>query len=327
MNVEKINRNINELFDTNNFSGCILLNDKRRNTVFSFCCGYASKEYEVKNVFDTKFNIASVGKPITGVAITKLIEERKINPSTFISEYIDLKNDIFNTITIEQLLTHTSGLGDYFGHAYNSPYTRSYENFKDFSDIVAQATLDFTPGKKWAYSNLGYLVLGLLIEELTGMTYYSYITQNIFTPANMTNSGFWLYNETVKNRATGYYYDDEKNMWRSITVMPVLCGTSSRGWFSTVDDLSKFMEALFNNNLLNDFYTNEVVSCKPELNSPGYGYGFFTSKEKISHGGNGTGISAQLSYYKSCGYTLVILCNYSGGASEVEKIIDNELLN
>ena len=79
MDIEKINNNVMKLFENNKFSGCVLLNDKNRDTIFSFSCGYASREYDVKNTFDTKFNIASIGKPITGVAVTKLIENQKLN--------------------------------------------------------------------------------------------------------------------------------------------------------------------------------------------------------------------------------------------------------
>lgn len=326
MNIERINKKIINLSENDKFSGCILLNDKDRNVIYSYCCGYASKEYDIKNTLDTRFNIASVGKPITGVAITKLIEDQIINPSHFISEYINLKNDIFNNITIEQLLTHTSGLGDYFQQAFDSPHTKWYEEFNDFSDIIGKATLLFKPGEKWAYSNLGYLVLGLLVEKLTGMTYYSYISQNIFIPANMTDSGFWLYNEPVKNCASGYGYDEERGIWRNRTVIPVLRGNSSGGWFSTVDNLSKFMEAVLSNKLLSNCYTNAMITSKPELNAPNYGYGFFVTNEKLGHGGGGTGTSTQLSYYKESGCTLTVLCNYSIGANEVTSIIDDELL-
>lgn len=326
MDIERIRHEIIALSERNEFSGCILLDDKRHETVLSFCHGDASIEYGIKNTLDTKFNVASVGKPITGVAISKLIEDQIVEPSKVISEYIDLKNCVFNRITVEQLLTHTSGLGDYFQQAYNSPYTRSYEDFKDFADIIKQATLAFTPGEKWAYSNLGYLVLGLLIEKLTGKTYYSYVSQNVFTPADMIDSGFWFYNEPVKNRATGYDYDTERSIWRSRVVTPVLRGTSAGGWFSTVHDLSKFMEALLTCRLLNNSSTDKVITPKPELNAAFYGYGFFISDHKISHGGDGTGICAQLTYYKASGHTLVVLCNRSSGANAVEQIIDRVLL-
>ena len=142
----------------------------------------------------------------------------------------------------------------------------------------------------------------------------------------MTNSGFWLYDEPIKNRATGYSYDDDKAIWRSRSSMPVLRGTSAGGWFSTVEDLTKFMKGLLSNKLLTPFYTDKVITAKQELRSPNYGYGFFISDQKLSHGGNGSGISSKLTYYKSYEYTLAILCNYSSGANEVESVFDSELL-
>jgi len=326
VDIEKISRRMKALSESDRFSGCVLLKDQNRNTILSFSCGYASKEYEIKNTLDTKFNIASVGKSITGVAIAKLMECKIINPSDIIAEHIDLKNTVFDKITIEQLLTHTSGLGDYFPQVYSSAYTKTYENLEDYAEIVEQASLEYPPGEKWAYSNLGYLVLGILIEKLTGMPYDAYITENVFVPANMLDSGFWLYNETVKNRATGYYYDEEKQIWRSRAVMPVLRGIPAGGCLSTVDDLSRFVGALVNNVLLSDFYTRKVLTPKPGLNAPSYGYGFFISDEKISHSGDGTGVSAHLTYYTSCGYTLAVLSNYSNGINEVVEIVDRELM-
>jgi len=106
----------------------------------------------------------------------------------------------------------------------------------------------------------------------------------------------------------------------------LLRGTSAMGAFSTVDDLSKFMFALVHNNLLSDSYTNKVITPKPELNSPSYGYGFHVNDDKIDHSGDGGGVGAQLTYYKNTGYTLVILSNYSDGAEEAAGIFDRELI-
>ena len=325
MDIVKIKSEIDKLVENDEFSGCILLKDKNKNVIFSYFCGYASKEYEVKNSLDTKFNVASVGKSITGIAITKLTEEGKIDLSKTVSEYINLKNNIYNQITIEQLLTHTSGLGDYFMQAFNTSRFSPYENLSDYIDIIEQAALSFSPGEKWAYSNLGYIVLGLVVESLTGMTCRSYVEQTIFIPANMNNSGFWLNDEIIKNRATCYAYDNERKIWRAQNFMPILRGDSAGGWYSTVEDLSNFMDAVLSNTLFSEFYTDKAITPKLELNAPNYGYGFYVSDRKISHGGNGMGISAQLTHYKLNGYTLVVLCNYPSGSMEIEKIFDNIL--
>ena len=326
MNIVKIRSEIDKLVENDDFSGCILLKDKNKNVIFSYFCGYASKEYEIKNSLDTKFNIASVGKSITGIAITKLMEDGRIDISQSVSEYVPLKNCIFNQITIEQLLTHTSGLGDYFIQAFNTSRFSPYENLSDYIDIIEQATLSFSPSEKWAYSNLGYIVLGLVVENITGMTFRSYVEQAIFIPANMTNSGFWLHDELIKNRTTCYAYDNEKKIWRTQTGMPILRGDSAGGWYSTVVDLSNFMDAVLSNTLLSKFYTDKAITPKPELNAPNYGYGFFVSDEKVGHGGNGMGISTQIAHYKLNEYTLVILCNYSSGANEVYRIIDKYIM-
>jgi len=331
IDIEKINNEINKLSENDKFSGCILLTDENRNVIYSYCYGYASRDYDVKINPDTKFNIMSITKPMTGVAIAKLIECGKINPSDYVSEYIDLKNGIFDKITVEQLLTHTSGLGDYFTEKYEEAYVMAYlklcEDINDYSEAVELASLYFTPGEKWKYSNLGYHVLGLLIEKAADTSYYSYINENIFVPVDMKNSGFWSYTETVKNRATRYYYNEKYGQWRRVADnRTLLRGTPAMGAFSTVDDISKFMFALVHNNILSDSFTNKVITPKPELNSPSYGYGFHVNDDKIDHSGDGGGVGAQLTYYKNTGYILVILSNYSNGAEEAAGIFDRELI-
>lgn len=327
MNIAKINAAVNALAESDKFSGSVLLNDAGGNALYAYACGDASKAYGIRNTLDTKYNIASVGKPITGVAVAMLVAQQALAVSDVVSAHIQLKNSIFDTITIEHLLTHTSGLGDYFAQAYSAAYTESYENLNDFLPIVEGATLHFSPGNSWKYSNLGYLVLGLLIEKLTGMTYDAYIQRHIFQPAAMQNSGFWLCNEPVHNRATGYSFDYDRHIWRSRISVPVLRGTSAGGWYSTVEDLSKFMHALLTNKLLSPPHTQTVVTAKPEVNAPAYGYGFFVSDDRLRHGGDGNGISAQLVYYKASGYTLAVLGNYTSCANDVVNIFDQEILS
>jgi len=327
--IAKMRREIDQLAENDEFSGCIVLNDKEKNTIFSYFCGDASKEYEVKNVLDTKFRVASISKSIAGITITKLIEDGKIDPSKPVSEYISTQNSIYNQITIEHLLTHTSGLAP-FMQALDTSNNKTYENLNDYTDYIEEATLQFIPGEKWGYSNLGYLVLGLVVENITGMNYRSYVEQEIFIPANMTNSGFWLDYEAIKNRATGYAYDNERDIW--INRHSNFRGDPSWGMYSTVADLSNFMDAVLNNTFISKSFTDMAITPKPALNSPFYGYGFNISDEKIAHGGNWSGFSSQMTYYKS-GYTLVILCNYpndsrtlSFGAQTVHKIVDKYLL-
>lgn len=326
MNTEQVKKEISSLFHENQGSGVVLLSGNAGETVFSLCHGLASMDYGIKNERDTKFNIASVGKAITGVAIAQLIQKQLIDPAETVARYIELDNPIFKTITVQQLLTHTSGLGDYFEQANHSSRAVFYEELEDYKDIIRQAKVAFTPGEKWAYSNLGYLVLGLIIEKITRMRYEAYITQNIFAPARMTHSGFWLYNEPVYNRAVGYEYDEERHIWKSRASMAVLRGTSAGGWFSTVGDLAGFMNALIGGRLTDPATAKQVTTPKPAINAPFYGYGFYVSEEKISHGGNAVGYCAGLTYYKKSGYTLAVLCNRSYGADKVEEIFDRILL-
>ena len=216
-------------------------------------------------------------------------------------------------------MTHTSGLGDYFDTAYNSTYQTVYEDFDDFKEILKDAGTAFEPGSDWSYSNLGYLLLGFIIQNITG-DYYQYITDHIFRKADMANSGFWFFDEVLENAATSYYFDDKHKIWRSWVNPPLARGSSSGGGYATVGDLTKFIRALFNSTLLQPSLVHEATTAKPQLNSPHYGYGFFIGENEIRHSGNGTGTNAKLVHNKN-GLTTVILSNLSNGVAEIEKYL------
>jgi len=231
------------------------------------------------------------------------------------------QNKIAQKTTIQHLLTHTSGLGDYMGDTNASTYQTAYEEFDDFKEILINADTSFEPGSQWSYSNLGYLLLGVIIKNVTG-DYYKYVTDNIFQKSGMMDSGFWFFDEVIENAATSYYFDETYNIWRCWVNKPVTRGTSSGGCYSTVADLTKFMNALCNFSLINSFLVHEATTAKPQINSPFYGYGFFINGNEIYHGGNGTGADAKLIHNKD-GLTTAILSNVSNGAAEVEKLLFN----
>ncbi len=319
---QELDKKIQDLVLQDKFSGCINIS-KYGQPIFSKAYSFASKAYKVKNEIDTRFNIASAGKSITSVAILQLVQENKLSLSDMIDKYIgDLINDnIKGKITIQHLLTHTSGLGDYFDRINTSTYQNEYNEFNDFKAIIKDSVISFEPGENWSYSNLGYLLLGFIIQNVTGVSYYQYIKENIFDLIGMKDSVFWFYDEPIKNSATGYYYDYNHLIWRCYVNKPCTRGTSSGGCFSTVKDLTIFLNAFMNGDLINNKLVKEAISAKSELSSSFYGYGFFIDDDKISHSGNGTGVSSKMIYYKN-GVSVVVLSNYGNGVEEVEKLID-----
>ena len=196
-----------------------------------------------------------------------------------------------------------------------------FEKIDDFKEIVSNTTLRFEPGSKWSYSNLGYLLLGFVIQNVTG-NYYNYVKDNIFKKTQMNDSDFLFYDEAIENSATAYYFDDNYGIWRSFINKPVTKGTSAGGCYSTVGDLTKFVNALHKNVLISSESVSKATTAKPEVNSPSYGYGFFVDEKKISHTGDGTGVNARLVHYKD-GMTIVILSNYTNGVEKVENIYNS----
>jgi len=145
------------------------------------------------------------------------------------------------------------------------------------------------------------------------------VSENIFKKAGMNESGFWFFDEVLENAATSYYFDDKYKKWRCWVNKPVTRGTGSGGCYSTVGNLTKFINALVDYTLINSMFVNEATTAKPEINSPFYGYGFYINENEIGHGGEGTGTNAKL-VYKDNGIVIAILSNISNGVSEIETL-------
>ncbi len=328
--IEKLEKCLKLIVKDEEFSGTVLL-AKNGKSIFQKAYGFSNKSDQIENDINTKFNIASVGKIFTGVAIAQLAEKNKLSFDDTIDKYISsdwLNPEVSKKIKIKHLLTHTSGLGDYFRKLNTQCDKLIFRNLNDYKVLVSDQTLSFEPGTKWSYSNTGMLLLGVIIEKITGIDYFDYLQKNVFNIAGMKNTGAFEKDRPVSNRAIGYIKDftNGKTDWFENSFSRVVKGSPSGGCYSTIIDLLNFCNALNSHKLISEEYTEIVLSPKPELNSTFYGYGFFIQQNNlgkiIKHGGDGTGINAQLSCYINTGYTVVVLSNYGRPAAE---IIDNLL--
>lgn len=204
------------------FSGVVLI-AKGDTSLFENAYGMADKSQNVLNNIDTKFNLGSIAKMFTSVAITQLVEQRKLSFDDVITKYVtDFPDEIANKITISQLLTHTSGLGDIFTPAYME-HKDEVETIEDFMQYIINQPLRFEPGTQHQYSNGGFIVLGYIIEKVSGENYYNYIRKHITEPLEMNNTGFYKKNESVPNLAHGY-----TNMNAGMPQLPPLDGQPRR---------------------------------------------------------------------------------------------------
>jgi CubicO group peptidase (beta-lactamase class C family) len=311
------------------FSGAVLL-AKDGVPVYKGAFGMANKDFEAANKIDTKFNLGSMNKMFTAVAIAQLVEKGKMSfedsLSKFIPDFPDKESA--EKIKIKHLLTHTAGLGGYFSEKWDKT---SRAEFRTVDDMMKMAKGDerllFEPGTRWRYSNTGMLVLGKVIEIVSGQSYYDYVRENIHKPAGMTNTDCYELDKVNHNLAVGYdkTYTDNGIAFSNNIFMHVLRGGPQGGGYSTVEDLLKFDRALRGNKLVGAEYVKILTTAKPELNSPNYGYGFGVNSDAKSfgHSGGFPGINSNLEMFRETGWTAIVMSNYSGGGQLVMKKMRN----
>lgn len=298
------------------FSGVVLV-AKDRKPILTQADGLADRARQTPNTPDTRFNVASIGKMFTAVAIAQLAQQGRVSFNDPISRYLPgFPAGIGDKITIAELLTHTSGLGDVFQrwHPTASPLSVSQLLRK-----IENEPLQFEPGSRFSYSNSGFVVLGAIIEAVTGQNYYDWVRAHVFEPAGMANTG-WYALDQVPNMAHGYV--PVRQAGKPVAFQDAhgagVGGNPSGGAYSTVGDLLRFAQALLGHKLLSAAMTNTVLSGKVDTGRPGpgedkYAYGFADSRINgvriVGHNGGTLGYEGQLDIYPDRGYTVVMLTN------------------
>jgi CubicO group peptidase (beta-lactamase class C family) len=316
---------ISKLSAADVFSGAVLL-AKDGTPIFTGVYGMANKDFNAPNRLDTKFNLGSMNKMFTAVAIAQLVERGKLSfddpLAKFLPDFPD--KEAAQKIKLKHLLTHTAGLGGYFSQEWDESSRALYRTVDDMMKrAAADEKLLFEPGTKWQYSNTGFLVLGKVIEKVTGQSYYDYVRENITKPAGMVNTDYYELDKVNPNLAVGYdkQFTDDGVSFANNIFMHVMRGGPQGGGYSTVEDLLKFDLALRSNKLVGAQFVRQLLSAKPELNSPDYGYGFQVDSELqiVGHGGGFPGISSNLDMFLGTGWTAIVMSNYSRGAQSVQQ--------
>jgi len=324
--IEELQRFIERLVTADVFSGAVLL-AKDGEVWFKGAWGQASKDFDIPNKVDTKFNLGSINKSFTAVAIAQLAERGKLSLADPVSKYLGpdwLPREVADKITIEHLLTHTAGLGSYFNDTFMAGSRERFRVVDDYKPLV-EATLAFEPGTRYAYSNTGFLLLGAVVEKVSGGSYYDYVRKNIYTPAGMTNSDCYDLDRPVPNLAVGYTWaaDDVGEHWETNLFKHVIRGGPAGGGFSTVEDLLRFDQALRTNKLVKPETAARMwtPSAQSGGQGQGYGHGFAIrgtpGNRVVGHSGGFAGISARFDMYLDAGCTVVVLCNYDQAAEVV----------
>ncbi|WKA58974.1 serine hydrolase [Planococcus shenhongbingii] len=320
---------ISEGLENMDFSGVALL---KKEDVWSTAKGWADRSNERPNALDTRFGIASGCKIFTAVVICQLVEEGKL---AFENRLSQLLPDFFPDfdVTVHQLLTHTSGIPDYFDE-------ETMENFEelwvkkpmylmksgaDFVPLFKDEPMKFAPGEKFQYNNAGFIALGLIAEKVAGQAFINMAEERIFARAGMEKSGFFSLDHLPKGVAYGYI--DEGDSWRTNQYAIPIQGGADGGAFVTASDMTAFWERLMDYTLLSEEMTKKMLAPHVSAGQNDYGYGVWIMQKadfvwKYHITGYDPGVSFHSGFYPQDGTILTVLSNKSEGAFEALKLIE-----
>jgi D-alanyl-D-alanine carboxypeptidase len=313
-------------------SGAVLVAKDNR-VLFGHAYGLADRKSRIPNTLRTRFRIGSMNKMFTAVAILQLVQAGKVKLTaplgTYLPDYPNRK--VATKVTIHQLLTHTAGTGDIFGPDFDA-HRSELRTLADYVKLYGKRGLDFEPGSQWAYSNYGFILLGALIERVTGHSYYDYVQAHIYAPAGMTRSGSLPEDRAVPDRSIGYTRPPGTTAWAPNTDTLPYRGTSAGGGYSTVGDLARFAHALLSHKLLSPDSTKLLITGKVATGAgTRYAYGFEDARDPdgngwVGHGGGAPGMNGDLKIYPKSGYVVAVLTNIDPPAGQrISEYLDRAL--
>jgi D-alanyl-D-alanine carboxypeptidase len=307
---------IRELVETtaakDQFSGAVLI-ARGSQILWQGAYGWASSNEKIQNQTTTRFDIGSIVKSFTRVAIAQLFESGKLKLDDRIGRFLpDYPNALAREkVTVDELLEMRSGIGDFFGPRFQAMSRGDIRGLADYLPLFAAEPLAFEPGTKQAYSNGGYIVLGLIIEKVSGESYYDYVREHVFQPAGMRHTDFPFSDMPHDDEATGYTRVDEVKFAvpagarRANYLMMPARGSSAGSARSTVNDLFLYSRALAANVLLQSGGTAAKLGI---------------SGAAMGVAGGAPGLNALLETgihgLGAANYTLVIMSNYDPPSAE-----------
>lgn len=297
------------------FSGTIVLARENR-PVVSRGYGMANFELNAANTSKTKFRIGSLTKQFTAMGILMLQERRRLSVNDSICKYISQCPQSWNEITIQQLMTHTSGIHEYLRlrefqqRALPLPVAAVIEALKT-------RPLDFKPGGKFSYSNSGYYIAGYIIERASGKTYEAFLQENIFKPLGMSGTGYDNSNQVLSNRAAGYSLEVGGKVTNA-AYLDMSRPFAAGGLYSTTEDLLRWDAALYTERLIPrksfEAALDSSVDASVKSLTGKYGYGWLTIKQfgrrAQVHGGEINGFTSFLARFPDERATVIVLSNF-----------------
>jgi CubicO group peptidase (beta-lactamase class C family) len=336
-------KNLTEILDTmaskTDFHGVISIYQDDV-PIYESATGYAERSHFIHNTLDTRFGMASGTKFFTALAIGRLIDAGMLNLDTRLNEVLELPFKHYSPeITVQHLLTHTSGIPDY----YDEELITDFDNFKvsvpwselqgpcDYLQVFPDTDMKFTPGERFSYSNGGYILLGIIVEKLTGTSYSQFVTEQILHPIGMNRSGYFAFNRLPDNTAYGYIKENQG--WRSnIYNLPII-GASDGGAYTTVKDMRTMWKAFWSNAIISaklvELFTKPHSQAETEGKHSYYGHGIWIYKhhdlceEYIT--GSDAGVSFKSAIIRADNLVFSVISNTSHGAWEMLRVMDQFL--
>src|SRR5215467_13822037 len=308
--IAALRRKLDEESAADHFSGAVLV-ARNGKPVFAQAYGLADREHKVPNTLKTRFRSGSMNKMFTATSILQLSQAGKLSLDDPIGKYMtDYPNqDVATKVTIRHLLTHTGGTGDIFGPDF-AAHRLELRTLQDYIKLYGNRAPQFEPGGRLEYSNYGFILLGGVIEKVAGQSYYDYVREHIYEPADMSSSGSEPENESVPDRSVGYTRMGGNDLHPNTDTLPYR-GTSAGGGYSSVEDLLKFANALHDHKLLNAEFTDMLT----QVDTPGARYTFGFEDQSIGgircfgHGGGAPGMNGDLRICPGPGYVVSVLSN------------------
>ncbi|HKV93245.1 MAG TPA: serine hydrolase [Candidatus Angelobacter sp.] len=272
--------------------------------------GFANLEWQVPDTPTTKFRLGSITKQFTAASILLLEERGKLKVADPVKKYMPDAPAAWDKVTIYHLLTHTSGIPSFTtfpDYASKEAQTMTPQQLVDW---FRDKPLEFEPGTKWNYSNSGYVLLGYLIEKISGQSYADFVQQNIFTPLSMKDSGYDSNSALIEHRASGYSRgkDGPQNAGFINMTIPLSAGAL----YSTTEDLLRWEEGLFGGKVLKPESLIKMTTPFKENYAFGLGVNTRNGHKVISHNGGIEGFNTSLAYYPDDKLVVAVLANLNG---------------
>ncbi|HEY4366607.1 MAG TPA: serine hydrolase domain-containing protein [Steroidobacteraceae bacterium] len=303
------------------FSGALLVARDGR-VLFQDSWGESNRETHQRATLDTQYRLGSMNKMFTAIAVLQLVEAGKLSLDGTVGRYLpDYPNaEVASKVTLRQILTHTAGMGDIFGAQFLANRDRLREH-QNYIDLYGSRAPEFEPGTQDGYSNYGFVILGAVIERVTGQSYYDYMQRNVYDVSDMKLTGSLPESVDVPGRAAGYTW--QHGAWVSNADVILYRGVSAGGGYSTVGDLLRFANCLQAGRLISLDTLVDATHPHDHGGTNGYGFTIKSDGDAVSygHGGGAPGMDADLRIYPETGYVLIGLSNLDPRAAK--NMLDN----